>query len=102
MPKQLTIFDVESVVAFDTEKAHIHRLNSKVRFTDIVVQVPKQVRATDELKPMISMNYLRNIQLGFGDLNEWKINSSSGKKRRSFASLREIIKNRFRYDFIYY
>ncbi|MBG0965225.1 cell division protein SepF, partial [Bacillus sp. SRB1LM] len=39
MPKQLTIFDVESVVAFDTEKANIHRLNSKVRFTDVVVQV---------------------------------------------------------------
>ncbi|ANP81837.1 cell division protein SepF [Bacillus sp. B25(2016b)] len=51
MPKQLTIFDVEPVVAFDTEKANIHRLNSKVRFTDVVVQVPKQARATDELKP---------------------------------------------------
>ncbi|EJQ72142.1 hypothetical protein [Bacillus mycoides] len=56
MPKQLTIFDVEPVVAFDTEKAHIHRLNSKVRFTDVVVQVPKQVRATDELKPTTAPN----------------------------------------------
>jgi hypothetical protein len=56
MPKQLTIFDVEPVVAFDTEKAHIHRLNSKVRFTDVVVQVPNQVRATDELKPTTAPN----------------------------------------------
>ncbi len=37
MPKQLTIFDVESVVAFDPKKAHIHRLNSKLRYTDLVV-----------------------------------------------------------------
>ncbi len=58
MPKQLTIFDVEPVVAFDTEKAHIHRLNSKVRFTDVVVQVPKHVRATDELKPTTAPNEL--------------------------------------------
>ncbi|WP_439741127.1 cell division protein SepF [Bacillus pseudomycoides] len=50
MPKQLTIFDVEPVVAFDPKKAHIHRLNSQVRFTDLVVQIPSQARAVDELK----------------------------------------------------
>ena len=37
MPKQLTIFDVEAVVAFDPKKAQIHRLNSKLRYTDLVV-----------------------------------------------------------------
>ncbi|EOA3902547.1 cell division protein SepF [Bacillus cytotoxicus] len=51
MPKQLTIFDVEPVIAFDPKKAHIHRVNSQIRFTDVVVQVPKQARAVDELKP---------------------------------------------------
>ncbi|PHE40068.1 cell division protein SepF [Bacillus pseudomycoides] len=51
MPKQLTIFDVEPVVAFDPKKAHIHRLNSQVRFADVVVQIPRQAKAIDELKP---------------------------------------------------
>ncbi|PEZ05544.1 cell division protein SepF [Bacillus sp. AFS018417] len=51
MPKQLTIFDVEPVVAFDPKKAHIHLVNSQLRFTDVVVQIPRQVRAIEELKP---------------------------------------------------
>ncbi|PHA00919.1 cell division protein SepF [Bacillus pseudomycoides] len=51
MPKQLTIFDVEPVVSFDPKKAHIHRLNSQLRFADVVVQVPRQAKAIDELKP---------------------------------------------------
>lgn len=51
MPKQLTIFDVESVGAFDPKKAQIHRLNSKLRYTDLVVQIPRQAKAIDELKP---------------------------------------------------
>ncbi|MEF7635685.1 cell division protein SepF [Bacillus thuringiensis] len=51
MPKQLTIFDVEPVVSFDPKKAHIHRLNSKLRYADVVVQIPCQVKAIDELKP---------------------------------------------------
>ncbi|QWG70291.1 cell division protein SepF (plasmid) [Bacillus mycoides] len=51
MPKQLTIFDVEPVVSFDFKKAHDHRLNSKLRFADVVVQIPRQAKAIDELKP---------------------------------------------------
>ncbi|WAI24410.1 MAG: cell division protein SepF [Bacillus paranthracis] len=51
MPKQLTIFDVESVLSFDSKKAHIHRLNSKLRYADVVVQIPRQAKAIDELKP---------------------------------------------------
>lgn len=51
MPKQLTIFVVEPVVSFDPKEAHIHRLNSKLRYVDVVVQVPRQVKAIDELKP---------------------------------------------------
>ncbi|WP_144506534.1 cell division protein SepF [Bacillus mycoides] len=51
MPKQLTIFDVEPVVSFDPKKAHIHRLNSQLRFVDVVVQIPRQAKAIDELKP---------------------------------------------------
>ncbi|PFE56036.1 cell division protein SepF [Bacillus cereus] len=50
MPKQLTIFDVEAVVSFDPKKAHIHRLNSKLRYADVVVQIPRQAKAADELK----------------------------------------------------
>lgn len=49
MSKQLTIFDVEPVAAFNPEKAHIKRLNSKVRYTDIVVQIPSNAKAIDEL-----------------------------------------------------
>lgn len=51
MTKQLTIFDVEPVVSFDPKKAHVHRLNSKLRFADVVVQIPRQAKAIDELKP---------------------------------------------------
>lgn len=51
MPKQLTIFDVESVVSFDLKKAHIQCLNSRLRYTDVVVQIPRQAKAIDELKP---------------------------------------------------
>lgn len=51
MPMQLTIFDMEPVVSFDSKKAHIYRLNSKLRYTDVVVQIPRQVKAIDELKP---------------------------------------------------
>lgn len=51
MVKQLTIFDVEPVVAFDPKKAHIHRSNSQLRFADVIVQVPRQVKSIDELKP---------------------------------------------------
>lgn len=54
MPKQLTIFDVEPVVSFDSKKAHIHRLNSKLRYADVVVQIPSQAKAIDELKPSSS------------------------------------------------
>ncbi|HDR7656441.1 TPA: cell division protein SepF [Bacillus wiedmannii] len=50
MPKQLTIFDVEPVVSFDPKQAHIHRLNSKLRYADVVVQIPHQAKAIDELK----------------------------------------------------
>ncbi|PGF06473.1 cell division protein SepF [Bacillus pseudomycoides] len=50
MSKQLTIFDVEPVVSFDSKKANVHRLNSKLRFTDVVVQIPRQAKAIDELK----------------------------------------------------
>lgn len=50
MPKQLTIFDVEPVVSFDSKKANVHRLNSKLRFTDVVVQIPRQAKAIDGLK----------------------------------------------------
>ena len=51
MTKQLTIFDVEPVVSFDPKKAHVHRLNSKLRFADVVVQIPRQAKAIEELKP---------------------------------------------------
>ncbi|MBC6974844.1 MULTISPECIES: cell division protein SepF [unclassified Bacillus (in: firmicutes)] len=51
MMKQLTIFDVEPVVSFDLNKANVHRLNSKLRFADVVVQIPRQAKAIDELKP---------------------------------------------------
>ncbi|MBJ8006257.1 cell division protein SepF [Bacillus cereus] len=51
MQKQLTIFDVEPVVSFDSKKATIHRLNSKLRYADVVVQIPSQAKAIDELKP---------------------------------------------------
>lgn len=51
MSKQLTIFDVNSVLSFDPKKAHIHRLNSKLRYVDVVVQILRQAKATDELKP---------------------------------------------------
>lgn len=54
MPKQLTIFDVEQVVSFDPKKAHIYRLNSKLRYADVVVQIPGQAKAIDELKPTIA------------------------------------------------
>ncbi|MGX5506054.1 cell division protein SepF [Bacillus toyonensis] len=50
MPKQLTIFDVEPVVSFDLKKAHIKRLNSKLRYADVIVQIPRQAKAIDELK----------------------------------------------------
>ena len=42
---------MEPVVSFDPKKAHIHRLNSKLRYADVVVQIPRQVKASDELKP---------------------------------------------------
>ncbi|MEH6978711.1 MULTISPECIES: cell division protein SepF [Bacillus] len=51
MPKQLTIFDVEPVVVFDFNKAKVYRLNSQMNFTDIVVQIPKKIKAIDELRP---------------------------------------------------
>ncbi|PGM89773.1 cell division protein SepF [Bacillus cereus] len=50
MPKQLTIFEVEPVVSFAPKKAHIHRLNSKLRYANVVVQIPRQAKAIDELK----------------------------------------------------
>ncbi|MCA1042939.1 cell division protein SepF [Bacillus toyonensis] len=49
MPKQLTIFDVEPVTAFDIKKANVRRANSKVRYTDIIVQIPSKAKAIDEL-----------------------------------------------------
>ena len=42
---------MEPVVSFDPKKAHIHRLNSRLRYADVVVQIPRQVKAIDELKP---------------------------------------------------
>ncbi|MGH0421937.1 cell division protein SepF [Bacillus cytotoxicus] len=51
MPKQLTIFDIEPVIAFDPKKAHIHRANSSLRFADVIVKIPRQAKAIDELKP---------------------------------------------------
>ncbi|EEM70274.1 hypothetical protein bthur0009_35570 [Bacillus thuringiensis serovar andalousiensis BGSC 4AW1] len=42
---------MEPVVSFNPKKAHIHRLNSKLRYTDMVVQIPRQAKAIDELKP---------------------------------------------------
>ncbi|RAN86701.1 cell division protein SepF [Bacillus sp. SRB_28] len=51
MRKQLTIFDGEPVVSFDSKKATIHRLNSQLRYADVVVQIPRQAKAIDELKP---------------------------------------------------
>lgn len=56
MSKQLTIFDVESVAAFNPKKAHIKRLNSKVRYTDIVVQIPSNAKAIDELPKTTAPN----------------------------------------------
>ena len=49
--KAINNFDVEPVVSFDPKKAHIHRLNSRLRYADVVVQIPRQVKAIDELKP---------------------------------------------------
>lgn len=49
MPEQLTIFDVEPVTAFDIKKANVRRLNSKVRYTDIIVQISSKAKAIDEL-----------------------------------------------------
>lgn len=49
MPEQLTIFDVEPVTVFDIKKANVRRVNSKVRFTDIIVQIPSKAKAIDEL-----------------------------------------------------
>ncbi|WP_242292796.1 cell division protein SepF [Bacillus cereus group sp. BfR-BA-01441] len=40
---------MQLVAAFNPEKAYIKRLNSKVRYTDIVVQISNNVRAIDEL-----------------------------------------------------
>lgn len=50
MPKQLTIFDVEPVLAFNPQKAYIHQLNSETRFADVVVKVPRQAKAIDEVR----------------------------------------------------
>ncbi|MDM5036154.1 cell division protein SepF [Bacillus cereus] len=49
MPEQLTIFDVEPVTVFDIKKTNVRRVNSKVRFTDIIVQIPSKAKAIDEL-----------------------------------------------------
>ncbi|HHL3303686.1 TPA: cell division protein SepF [Bacillus cereus] len=49
MPEQLTIFDVEPINVFDFEKAHIKKLNSMVRYTDIIVYIPNEAKAIDEL-----------------------------------------------------
>lgn len=49
MPEQLTIFDVEPVTAFDIKKANVRRLNSKVSYADIIVQIPSKAKAIDEL-----------------------------------------------------
>jgi hypothetical protein len=40
---------LQLVAAFNPEKAYINRLNSKVRYTDIVVQISNNARAIDEL-----------------------------------------------------
>ncbi|PEI43787.1 cell division protein SepF [Bacillus pseudomycoides] len=50
MSKQLTIFDVEPIVAFDPKKAHIQLVNSQLRFADVIVKIPRQAKAVDELK----------------------------------------------------
>ena len=49
--KAINNFDVEPVVSFDPKKARIQRLNSKLRYADVVVQIPRQAKAIDELKP---------------------------------------------------
>lgn len=38
-------------MSFDPKKAHIHRLNSRLRFADVIVQIPRQAKAINELKP---------------------------------------------------
>jgi hypothetical protein len=65
MRKQLTIFDVEPVISFDSKKATIHRLDSQLRYADVVVQIPRQAKVIDELKPTTVTSYLKSMQLGF-------------------------------------
>ncbi|MDC2864678.1 cell division protein SepF [Bacillus sp. BP-3] len=50
MPKQLTIFDVERVSEFNIKRAKVQYSSSQVRYVDVIVQVPRRVKATDELK----------------------------------------------------
>lgn len=49
MLEQLTIFDVEPVTAFDMKEANVRRLNSKFRYTDIIVKIPSKAKVIDEL-----------------------------------------------------
>ncbi|MCM3736238.1 cell division protein SepF [Bacillus cytotoxicus] len=51
MTKQLTIFDVEPVSQFDIKRAQVQYANSQVRYTDVMVQIPRRAKAIDELKP---------------------------------------------------
>ncbi|MGZ9782487.1 cell division protein SepF [Bacillus pseudomycoides] len=89
MPKQLTIFDVESVIAFDPKKAHIQRLNSKV-FTDVVVQVPHQVKAVDELRPTTSPNDRYELFEEYA-ISIWRY-KRAGDKRFDWEEAEELCK----------
>lgn len=103
--KQLTIFDVEPVVSFDLNKANVHRLNSKLRFVDVVVQIPRQAKAIDELKPTTAPDdryeLFEEYAIGFGVINELRINNLSGKKRKKCVGEQGIVKSQFRYGFTY-
>lgn len=105
MPKQLTIFDVEPVVSFDPKKAHIQRLNSKLQYADVVVQIPRQAKAIDELKPTIAPDERYELfeyhVIGIV-ANERRINNLYGNKRKKrYVNEQGIVKSRLQYDFIY-
>lgn len=106
MPKQLTIFDVEPVVSFDFKKAHDHRLNSKLRFADVVVQIPRQAKAIDELKPTTAPDeryeLFEDYTIGIwrykrveGKQFDWEEAEEMCKRARDEKSL-------FQYGFIYH
>lgn len=106
MPKQLTIFDVEPVVSFDPKKAHIHRLNSKLRYADVVVKIPRQAKAIDELKLTTASDERYEL---FEDytIGIWRYKRAEDKQfvweeAEKMCKQARDEKSRFQYGFIYH